>query len=80
MRVKILETDERLGIKKGEIYKAERYRYDPHEKVSLLSREPDGHSPMCNQYLHQVAYWIKGQWMISEDNCYVPEPGKGVLT
>lgn len=73
MKVKILETDKRLGIKKGEIYKAERYRYDPHEKISLLSREPDGYEPMCNQYLSDVAYWMQGQWMVIRDNTYVPE-------
>lgn len=50
MKVRILKTDERLGIKAGEIYKAYRYRYDP-EKVVLDSRVPDGYDPMCTQYL-----------------------------
>ena len=73
MRVKILETDNRLGIVKNEIYKAERYHLDPMGKISLLSREPDGYDPMCNQYIHEIAYWMEGQWMILNGNCYVPE-------
>lgn len=74
MKVKILETDERLGIKAGEIYEAKRYQLDPHEKLSLLAREPDGYCPECNQYLHQVAWWIQGQWMtIDSDGSFRPE-------
>ena len=73
MRVKILKTDDRIGIKCGEIYNAERYRLDPYEKVSLLSREPDGYCPDCNEYTHNVAFWIQGQWMVIENNTYVPE-------
>jgi hypothetical protein len=73
MRVKILSDDERLGIKKGEIYNAERYRYDPYEKITLLGREPDGYDPSCNQYNTDVAYWMQGQWMVIEDGIYVPK-------
>jgi hypothetical protein len=73
MRVKILKTDGRLGLVAGEIYQAERYRYDPREKVSLLSREPDGHDPECNQYTDSVAFWVQGQWMVVRDSQYVPE-------
>lgn len=73
MRVKNLETDDRLGISAGEIYQAKRYKYDPQEKVSLLSREPDGYDPECNQYIHNVAFWMQGQWMVVRDNQYVPE-------
>ena len=73
MRVKILEDDERLGVKHGEIYQAERYRYDPQEKVSLLSREDDGYDPKCNQYIDEVAFWIRGEWMVVRDGKYVPQ-------
>ena len=54
MYVKIKQTDERLGVVEGEIYKAERYQWDPCEKVSLLARVPDGYDPCANQYFHQV--------------------------
>lgn len=71
MRIKILKTNERLGVKEGEIYKAQRYTYDPTEKVTLLSREPDGYDPECNQYVCEVAFWIGGEWMVVEDNTFV---------
>jgi hypothetical protein len=73
MRVKILETNVRLGVIAGEVYQAERYKYDPQEKVTLLSREPDGHDPECNQYLDGVAFWVQGQWLVVKDGQYVPE-------
>jgi len=50
----IKESDKRLGVKKGEIYAAERYHLDPHEKCKLLYRLPDMHEPMCNQYWGDV--------------------------
>ena len=53
MKVEILKTDERLGIKEGEVYKAVRYALDS-SKVSLLERIPDGYEPECNQYLDEV--------------------------
>lgn len=53
MRVRIKETDNRLGVKAGEIYKAKRYWLDP-DKITLLAREPDGYDPCCNQYKHEV--------------------------
>ena len=62
MIVRIQKTDERLGVKAGEIYQAERYRYDPHEKVTLVARQPDGYNPECNQYVHEVDFWIDGAW------------------
>ena len=73
MRVKILADDERLGLKKGEIYTAQRYRLDPHEKITLLAREPDGHDPSCNLYRHEPAFWINSEWMVIRGNRYVPE-------
>lgn len=73
MRVKVLKTDDRLGVTAGEVYQAKRYKYDPQEKVSLLSREPDGYDPECNQYIDNVAFWMQGQWMVVRDNQYVPE-------
>ena len=54
VRVEILETQERLGIRAGEIYEATPYWLDPQEKVTLLSRVPDGFDPECNQYIDQV--------------------------
>ncbi len=73
MRVKILETDDRLGVKAGEIYEAKRYWLDPQEKVTLLGREGDGYDPGCNQYIHEVAFWIQDQWMIVQGTQFVPE-------
>ena len=72
MRVKLLEDDERFKLKAGDTFKAERYKYDPREKVTLLSRESDGFIPECNQYIHSVAFWMQGQWMAVRDNVYVP--------
>lgn len=72
MKVKILETDERLGVIAGEIYEAERYRYDPQEKVTLLSREPDGYDPECNQYIvGDIAILMQDKWMVVEGGTYV---------
>lgn len=73
MRVKVLESDERLGVSAGEIYDAQRYWLDPHDKVTLLAREPDGYDPCCNQYKHQVAFWVDGQWCVLRGNQFVPE-------
>lgn len=73
MRVKILKTDDRLGVVEGEIYIAKRYSMDPQCKVSLVARECDGHDPECNQYIEEVAIEIQGQWMVVEDGKYVPE-------
>jgi len=53
MKVQIITTDKRLGIKKGEVYNARTYSYDP-SKVTLLSRIPDGYDPSCNQYKADV--------------------------
>ncbi len=73
MKVKILETSERLGVKKGEIYNANRYVYDPTEKVTLLSRESDGYDPKCNQYVDEVAFLMDDKWWLVKDNVYIPE-------
>ena len=54
MKVEILKTDKRLGIKKGEVYNAIRYWLDPKEKVTLLSRVLDGYNPHCNQYFEEI--------------------------
>jgi len=54
MLVQVKESDKRLGVKKGEVYVAEQYHLDPHEKCTLLRRLPDMHEPMCNQYWHEV--------------------------
>lgn len=76
MRIMILETDENLGIEKGEIYSAKRYRFDPMEKYTLIEREPDGYDPECNQYIDEVATWVQGQWMIPSDGKFVPLEGQ----
>jgi hypothetical protein len=39
MKVEILETDKKLGIKKGEVYNAKPY---------------SGYKPMCTQYRNEV--------------------------
>tara|TARA_B100000929_G_scaffold287512_1_gene274336 strand:- start:2391 stop:2618 length:228 start_codon:yes stop_codon:yes gene_type:complete len=70
MKVKILKTDKRLGIKAGEIYEAERYHMEPQTKVTLLSRVPDGYDPCCNQYIHEIAMLIKNDWHIVVDGVY----------
>lgn len=72
MKVKILKTDSRLGITKGEIYEASNYRYDP-GKITLDSREGDKYDPGCNQYKSEVAFMIRGAWMIIKNNRYIPE-------
>lgn len=60
MIVEILKTDERIGVKKGQIYEAKRYWLDPNEKVTLLKRlskkdrMPIGKEPNCNEYLCNV--------------------------
>ncbi|WP_294833316.1 hypothetical protein [uncultured Gilliamella sp.] len=51
--VEIKKDDETLGIKKGEQYLAVRYPYDD-EKITLVSRVPDGFDPECNQYWADV--------------------------
>lgn len=53
MKVKILKTDTRCGIKEGEIYEAEWY-WGGREKVTLVSRVPDGFDPECNEYAHNI--------------------------
>jgi len=74
MRVKVLETNERLGVKEGEIYSAKRYWLDPQSKVTLLAREPDGYNPECNQYVSEIAIWMHpGEWMVVRNNVFVPE-------
>lgn len=72
MRVKIIETNERLGVKAGEVYKARRYHYDPHEKIELLERVTDGYDPCCTQYFGDVHHFIGGRWHKIEDGRYVP--------
>ena len=60
MIVEILKSDDRLGVKKGQIYKAKIYLLDP-DKVTLLrrltkkDRKPVGKEPMVNQYLSEVS-------------------------
>ena len=53
MKVKILNDDPNTGVKKGEIYQAQRYPLDE-TKVMLLARIPDGYDPECNEYLYNV--------------------------
>jgi len=72
MKVKLLDDDERFGLKKGDIFQAKKYKYDP-DKMSLLERESDGFDPECNQYKEDLAYWIQGQWMVLDGNQYVPQ-------
>ena len=73
VEVMILKDDKRIGIMRGEIYKARRYHLDPHEKVSLIERISDGYEPCCNEYIYNVAIKMQGRWMtIDDDNCYVP--------
>ena len=73
MQYKILKDDERLGIKAGEIYEGERYKYDPQTKVSLLYRIPDGYKPECNMYLDDVAHKFKGRWKVIKNNTFIDE-------
>jgi len=60
MIVEILKTDERTGVKQGQIYEAKRYWLDPTKKVTLIrrltkkDRKSIGKSPDCNEYLHNV--------------------------
>lgn len=52
--VRIRETDQRFGVVKGELYEAIPYSLDPHCKITLLRRIPDGYEPKCNMYRHSV--------------------------
>lgn len=60
MIVEILKSDERTGVKKGQIYEAKRYWLGPNSKVTLLrrltkkDRRPIGKEPNCNEYFHNV--------------------------
>lgn len=54
--VRILKTDERLGVREGEEYAAVVYWLDPGAKVTLLRRIPDGYDPSCNQYWHDAEF------------------------
>lgn len=52
--VRVKETDERLGVKKDEVYLAKSYWLDPQSKVTLIRRCPDGYDPSCNLYRHEI--------------------------
>jgi len=60
MLVEILVTDKNTGVKKGQIYQAERYFLDPTSKVVLIKRltkkdrKPIRKKPNCTQYLSNV--------------------------
>ena len=49
-----MKTDTRLGVKQDEEYRAIPYWLDPHEKVELVSRIPDGYDPACTQYRSDI--------------------------
>lgn len=70
MKVMVLKTDTRLGIKSGETYEGCTYQLDP-GKIVLSRRIPDGYEPMCLQYKHEVAININGQWCKSVNNQYI---------
>lgn len=58
MTVELLITQERFGIKAGQLFSAEKYFLDPN-KVTLKQRlnksgKPIGKPVMCNEYLHNV--------------------------
>jgi hypothetical protein len=71
MRVKLLKDDKQFKIKKGDVFKAQRYRYDP-DKITLLEREDDGFNPECNQYKESLAYWMQDRWFVLSGNKYMP--------
>lgn len=57
--VRIKKTDERLRVKKGQLYIAENYWLDPMSKVTLLNRMSNTgkvykKDPCCNQYKSDV--------------------------
>lgn len=51
MKVQILHSDKHTGVKKGEVYRAERYWLDPFEKVTLFYK--NGRAK-CNEYIHNI--------------------------
>lgn len=59
-KVEIVNGDENIRTKKGQIYLAMRYWLDPNSKVSLITRltkkdhKPIGLPPQCNEYLHNI--------------------------
>lgn len=72
MRVMMLEDDLMFGLKKGDVFKAQRYPYDP-DKMTLLERESDGFNPECNQYKEHLAFMLGGEWhKIGDGGAYVP--------
>jgi len=54
LKVRILKDEDRLGIKKGEVYEAKSYWLDPSLKYTLIGRVPDGYDPSCNVYRSEV--------------------------
>lgn len=60
MLVEILKTDTNTGVKKGQIYQAERYFLDPTNKVVLVkrltkkNRKPISKKINCTEYLSNV--------------------------
>ena len=66
MKVKIKEDDEFLKIKAGDIFQAESY---DDCKVSLIKRESDEFDPECNQYIHDVLFFVKGKWVERDCGC-----------
>ena len=79
MRVMLLADDDRFKLKKGDVFDAKRYRYDP-DKISLLNRVCDGFDPGCNQYKESLAYWMQDSWFVLDGNKYVPFKPNAALT
>jgi hypothetical protein len=69
MQVKILKDDDRLGIKKGEVYNASGGGLGS-GKVFLLGRVPDGYDPECSQYKYEVAVLFGDTWKVIRDGKY----------
>ena len=47
-KIRMLISDDRLGLKAGEIYEVTPYCFD--DKLTLVRRVPDGYDPECNIY------------------------------
>lgn len=55
MIVRIKKDEPRFEIKAGDVFFAERYRYDP-DKVTLLKRITDDYDPRCNEYVENLEF------------------------
>ena len=52
--VRLIDDDERFGLREGDELLVRKYPYDA--KVTVIKRISDGFEPECNQYYDSVEY------------------------